>query len=106
METLKTQYGVHQAAVHPNHSTLTMQRRRTQDCLHVKNTERILVKSPNTDIYHIGLPLHHHQQKTIIIQMNKYNGNDLQYFYLQALVAALENDPDLSVLPKQLPQIP
>ena len=24
--------------------------------LHVKNTERILVKSPKTDIYHIGLP--------------------------------------------------
>ena len=107
METFKTQYGVRQAAVHPNpnHSTLPLQRKRTQDWLHVKNTQkkRILVKSPDIDIYHIGLLLHHHQQKTI--QVNKYNSNELQYLHLQALVAALENDPDLSALPKQLPQI-
>ena len=72
--------------------------------LHVKNTtkERILIKSPDTDIYHIGVPLSHDQRKEIFIQINKYNSYELQYIHLQAFITALENDPDLSSLPQQL----
>ena len=75
--------------------------------LHIKNTqkERILVKSPNRHLSY-RTPLHHDQRRTIIIQINKYNSNKLQYICLQALITALENAPDLSALPKQqLPQI-
>ena len=46
----------------------------------------------------------HDQRKTMHI--NKYNSNKLQYVHLQALITALENDPDLLALPKQqLPQL-
>ena len=99
-DKFKIQYGLHQAAVHPNpnHSTLAMQRKRTQDWLHVKNTEDTSQITQHRHLSH--RTLHHYQQKTIIIQ---YNSNELQYLHLQAVVAALENDPDLSAL--QLPQI-
>ncbi len=76
--------------------------------LHVKKTActRILIRSPDTDIYHIGLPLNHGNQKEIIVQINTYNSKDLTYLHLPALVTAFTNDPDLSSVPSQiLPQI-
>lgn len=74
---------------------------------HVKITEcvRILVMSPDTDVYHIGLPLIH-RQKEIVIQINTYNCRDLCYLHLSALLTAFTNDPDLSSLSATLvPQI-
>lgn len=72
--------------------------------LHVKRTTttHILVISPDTDIYHIGLPLQHGNQKEIIIQVNPYNCKDLSYLHLPALITALSNDPDLSSVPSQI----
>ena len=33
---------------------------------------QVLVESPDTDIYHIGLPLPHQEQKDIIAEVNPY----------------------------------
>ena len=75
--------------------------------LHCRHTEcrKILILSPDTDIYHIGLPLIH-RENNIMVLINMYNSRDLCYLHLPSLVKALENDPDLSYLqPILLPKI-
>ena len=73
--------------------------------LHVRKTSStcVLIMSPDTDIYHIGLPL---SQKDVIVQINPYNSKELSYLHLSSLTTALCNDPDLASIPSQLlPQI-
>ena len=72
----------------------------------VTNTTTILILSPDTDIYHIGLPLQYGSRKDIIIQISPFNTNELKYLHLSAFVTVLQNDPDLSAIPPHLiPQI-
>ena len=76
--------------------------------MHVKrtNTSKILILSPDTDIYHIGLPLEHGSEKNIVIQLSTFNSKDLKYLHLSTFVTVLQNDPDLSAIPSQLtPQV-
>ena len=81
---------------------------------HVKrtNASKILILSPDTDIYHIGLPLQHRSEKNIVIQLSTFNSKDLKYLHLSTFVTVLRNDPelrnnpDLSAIPPQLiPQV-
>ena len=75
--------------------------------VHVKQTEytRILILSPDTDIYHIGLPLNR-QSKQVVVQVSPINSNELKFLDICALHLALQNDPDLSgMAPNSLPQI-
>ena len=68
-------------------------------------SSKILILSPDTDIYHIGLPLIN-ENKYIIIQINSYSSKDLTYISILALKFALANDSDLAQLPHSvLPQI-
>ena len=75
--------------------------------VHVKQTEytRILVLSPDTDIYHIGLPLTR-QNKQVVIQVSPINSKEIKFLDTSALSLALQNDPDLAGMePNNLPQI-
>lgn len=79
----------------------------TRIWLHVKQTasNRILIISPDTDVYHIGLPLPCITHKQIIVQVSSINSCQLRLLNLTALVQALRYDPDLaridpSILPK------
>ena len=75
----------------------------TRIWLHCRNSNcnNILILSPDTDVYHIGLTLNH--QKNVI---NTFNSRELCLLHLPALVTALTNDPDLSSIPPTiLPQI-
>ena len=75
--------------------------------VHVKQTEytRILVLSPDTDIYHIGLPLTR-QNKQVVIQVIPINSKEIKFLDTSALSLALQNDPDLAGMePNNLPQI-
>ena len=79
----------------------------TRIWLHVKNTayKRILVVSPDTDIYHIGLPL---QQlcKEVVVQVSPINSQELKYRHMTALSKVLLNDPDLAhIEPRELLQL-
>ncbi len=66
----------------------------------------VAIDGPDTDIYHIGLPLNHGIQKEIIVQLNPYSSKDLSYLHMTAFVTALSNDPDLSSVPSHtLPQV-
>ena len=75
--------------------------------VHCKNTEcrRILILSPDTDIYHIGLPLIQ-GEKDIMVRISMYNSRELCFLHLNSLLNALKNDPDLSsIQPNLLPKI-
>ena len=75
--------------------------------VHVKQTEytRILVLSPDTDIYHIGLPLTR-QNKQVVIQVSPINSKEIKFLDTSALSLALQNNPDLAGMePNNLPQI-
>ena len=91
---------------HPNYSS-NVEETDTRLWLHVKNTtcRHILVLSPDTDIYHIGLPLSL-ENKQILTQVSPLKAKDVKLIDLQALIKALRHDPDLvGVAPDSIPKI-
>ena len=80
----------------------------TRIWLHAEQTRfnQVLVISPDTDVYHIGLPLKCVSEKQIIVQLSAVNSSQLKLLNLSALVNALRNDPDLAhIHPRTLPNI-
>ncbi len=72
------------------------------------NTLRVFVISPDTDVYHIGLPLQARllQSKENVVQISAINSHDLRLLRLNNLLSALQNDPDLAnINPRLLPQV-
>lgn len=92
-----------------NPHTEAMLKKRTQDCGCMSNSSyaiKILILSPDTDTYHIGLPLDHGGNKDIILQISPNNSKDLRFLHLSAFITVLKNDPDLSTVPQsQIPQV-
>ena len=77
----------------------------TRIWLHVResNAERVLVMSPDTDVYNIGLT---QTDKSVVVQINLYSSKQLQFLHLSNLKTALKHDPDLSTIPNDiLPKI-
>ena len=65
----------------------------------------MLIMSPDTDIYHIALPMDH-DNKDISIQISKFNCKELRFMHLTAFLSVTRNDPDLASLPPhQIPQV-
>lgn len=63
----------------------------------------LLQEDPDTDIYHIGLPLVS-SSKQVIVQVGPMHSNDLKFLDMPALVKALQKDPDVShIQPTILP---
>lgn len=64
---------------------------------------RVLIFSPDTDVYHIGLT---HLQlmpgREIIVQLSKSLTSSPKLLHLNALIQALERDPDLGSVPTSL----
>ena len=66
----------------------------------------VLIRSPDTDCYHIGMTMLGAQDKSVIVQLNKYSSKELRFLHLSNLIQVLKNDPDLSSLtPDRIPQI-
>ena len=65
--------------------------------LHVRRTDcnTILIQSPDTDVYMIGLPLQCTQEKDIIVQISAINSRELKLLSMKNLISALCNDPDM-----------
>ena len=59
--------------------------------LHVKQSQctKILVISPDTDIYHIGLPLNR-MNKQVLIQVSPINSKHVKFLDITALIMAFE----------------
>ena len=72
----------------------------TRIWLHVCNSkaQRILILSPDTDTYHIGLPLLP-PGKEVIIQLSNPGARELNLLHLHKLVDALKRDPDMIHIP-------
>jgi len=76
--------------------------------LHARQTqcEQLLVLSPDTDVYFIGLPLQCARDKEIILQISDMNSREVKLLHLGRLIMALMNDPDLAnVAPATLPKV-
>ena len=61
-----------------------------------------LVCSPDTDVYHIGLPLVSQFQCDVIVQISSLSSIEHKYLSITQLCSALSNDPDLAVIPEEL----
>ena len=64
----------------------------------VNSQAHILVYSPDTDVYNIGLGLIYGLSAEYIIQLNPPHCDE-QYLHLNKLLEAFENDPDTALLP-------
>ena len=69
----------------------------TRIWLHLKQTEcrKILVVSPDTDVYHIGMALESRHGKEVSVQISPINSKQLKFLDMSALILAFQNDPDL-----------
>ena len=63
--------------------------------LHSAGTKK-LVLSPDTDVYHIGLPVVVGTHLDVIVRLSLFSALELRLLNLQALITAFENDPDLA----------
>ena len=82
----------------------------TRIWLHVKQSSstKMLILSPDTDVYHIGCPLQSAASKDIRILLSKLSSRELKFLSLSNLLNALLNinDPDLAHIPPTiLPQV-
>ena len=65
-----------------------------------------LVCSPDTDVYHIGLPLMCNQLLDIFVRISVFSSQEHRYLSLKKLTTSLQGDPDLSsVLGEILPKV-
>ena len=63
---------------------------------------RKLVCSPDTDVYHIGLPLTYNQPMEVFVHVSMFSSQEYRYLTLNSLITSLEGDPDLSTIPREL----
>ena len=63
-------------------------------------SKNILLYSPDTDVYNIGLKFAGLAHKEFIVQLNVIHAEDKQYLHLSNFVNSLCSDPDLACLDK------
>ena len=56
---------------------------------------KILLLSPDTDVYHIRMALESTHSKQVIVQISPVNSRQIKFLDMTALKAAFQNDPDL-----------
>ena len=56
----------------------------------------MLIMSPDTDVYNIGIALHHTEHKQLIVQLNAYSARQLRLLSMSNFIKALSTDPDLA----------
>ena len=75
-------------------STVPMLTNQTRICLHAKFCKKFIL-SPDTDVYHIGLPLLSLTDE-VIVQLSRPSDKELNLLNLHKLV---QRDPDLAHIP-------
>jgi hypothetical protein len=76
----------------------------TRIWLHTLNSAgtKKLVLSPDTDVYHIGLPLVTDTDLNVLVRLSKFNSIEHRILDMQALISAFHNDPELAHIPSML----
>lgn len=64
------------------------------------NGRRIIICSPDTDVYNIGITFLQRSQASFIIQLNQPHSRELKYLNLTNFSQALLHDTDLAPLPR------
>lgn len=80
----------------------------TRIWLHTVNSggKKKLVLSPDTDVYHIGLPIVAETDHDVLVRLSKFNSVEHRILDTQALISALGNDPELAHIPSSfLPSV-
>ena len=74
----------------------------TRIWLHVLNSngQKKLVLSPDTDVYHIGLPFVFQTSLEVMVKLSPFTSLEHRYLDVQALLTAFANDPDLALIPQ------
>ena len=97
-------YAVQQLDIPQCEPLLTSNAEETDTCLwlHVKHSAGLnkLVLSPDTDVYHIGLPLVANTDLKVLVKISPVGSKQTGFLDIQALIHAFENDPDLASLPR------
>ena len=72
----------------------------TRIWLHVMNSTgtKKLVLSPDTDVYHIGLPIIAGTELDCVVRLSSFNSLEHRFLDLQALITAFQNDPGLAAV--------
>lgn len=73
----------------------------TRIWLHTINSygTRKLILSPDTDVYHIGIPINSQTNLEVFVQLSSFNSIELLLLDVQALNKGFTNDPDFACLP-------
>ena len=76
----------------------------TRIWLHVINSsgQKKLVLSPDTDVYHIGLPIVAGSSLEVVVKLSPFTSLENRYLDMQALIKAFVDDPDLAPIPNSL----
>ena len=61
-----------------------------------------LLYSPDTDVYHIGLPLLQKYPSDVFIQLSPVSSPERKLLHLNSLCDSLSADPDLAVIPSEV----
>ena len=80
----------------------------TRIWLHVANSagHNKLVLSPDTDVYHIGLPIVAETDLYVLVRLSTFNSTEYRILDLQALISAFVHDPELAHIPSSsLPSV-
>lgn len=63
------------------------------------NCQKIYILSPDTDVYHIGLPIITDTHLNVIVRLSPFSSAELRLLNMQALNTAFNNDPELAPIP-------
>ena len=58
--------------------------------------------SPDTDVYHIGLPLVSDQSCEVYVRISMFSSQENRFLNLKSLCSAVRDDPDLACIPKDI----
>ena len=65
--------------------------------LHSPGTRK-LVLSPDTDVYHIGLPVIAHTHLDVLVRLSNFSSIEQRFLDLQALLTSIQSDPGLAAV--------
>ena len=61
-----------------------------------------LLCSPDTDVYHIGLPLVDDHLLEVYVRVSMFSSQEHRYLNLDHILTSLRDDPDLSSIPRDI----
>lgn len=73
----------------------------TRIWLHTINSagKKKLILSPDTDVYHVGLPIVSRTDLDVLVRLNPFTSLEQRILNMQSLIKAFTDDPELAHIP-------